>query len=501
MKRTRRMLASALVAACLALPGGAAHAAKERLTIDLVGEPNSLDPHVQWNPDSYYVYRNIFDNLVTRDDKGLIAPQVATSWKQLSDTQIQFQLRDDITFHDGSKLTAEDVVFSVKRITDPKFASPQLGQFDKITDAVANDAKTVTLTTQGAYPALLAQLVKLSIVPKKVVEAVGKDAFNLAPVGSGPYKFGAWQRGVSVTLARNDAYWGTKAPFPTVVFRAIPDAATRVANLQAGTSDLAANLDGDLAAQLKTSQRAMPVPVLTERVAYLAMNVQKEPLNDPRVRRAIAQAIDKQAITDGVLGGTEKPLAQMLSPAHEGFVEGIKDLPFDLAKAKAQIAEVGPKAKQEIALVTAPVYDQRVVQALQQMLVDAGLNVKIEMTDMGSWLKRMQSGPDAIPVLAFSRWSCGCQDADGVLFPILHSASGWANAKDKAIEDALEAGRQTLDPAKRLAAYKTVHERIASEHFVIPLYQAAQMYGTSKNLVWTPTPNESIFVNRMSWKD
>ncbi|MCA0420118.1 MAG: ABC transporter substrate-binding protein, partial [Proteobacteria bacterium] len=321
------MLAGALLAACLSLPGGAAFAAKERLTIDLVGEPNSLDPHVQWNPDSYYVYRNIFDNLVTRDDKGVIAPQVATSWKQLSDTRIQFQLRDDITFHDGSKLTADDVVFSVKRITDPKFVSPQLGQFDKIIDAVADDARTVTLTTQGAYPALLAQLVKLSVVPKKVVEAVGKDAFNLAPVGSGPYRFGAWQRGVSVTLNRNDAYWGTKAAFPSVVFRAIPDAATRVANLMAGTSDLAANLDGDLAAQLKTSQRAKPVPVLTERVAYLAMNVQKEPLNDPRVRRAIAQAIDKQAITDGVLGGTEKPLAQMLSPAHEGFVEGIKDLP------------------------------------------------------------------------------------------------------------------------------------------------------------------------------
>jgi peptide/nickel transport system substrate-binding protein len=495
------MLACAIVAVGLALPAGAAFAAKERLTIDLVGEPNSLDPHVQWNPDSYYVYRNIFDNLLTRDDKGTIAPQVATAWKQLSDTQIQFQLRDDIVFHDGSKLTADDVVYSVKRITDPKFASPQLGQFDKITEAVANDAKTVTLTTNGAYPALLAQLVKLSIVPKAVVEAVGKDAFNLKPVGSGPYKFGTWQRGVSVTLARNDAYWGTKGPFPSVVFRAIPDAATRVANLLAGATDLVANLDGDLAVQLKSSSRARPVPVLTERVAYLAMNVQKEPLSDPRVRRAIAQAIDKQAITDGVLGGYEKPLAQMLSPAHEGFVEGIKSEAFDAAKAKALLAEAGPKAKQEIALLTAPVYDQRVVQALQQMLADAGLSVKIEMTDMGSWLKRMQSGPDAIPAMAFSRWSCGCQDADGVLFPILHSSSGWANARDKAIDEALENGRQTLDPARRLAAYRTVHERVASQNFVIPLYQAAQMYGAATGLQWTPTPNESIFVNRMSWKD
>ena len=93
--------------------------AKEKLTVDLVNEPSSLDPHVQWNPDSYYVYRNIFDNLITRDDKGDIVPQVATSWKYLSDTEIEFTLRDDVTFHDGQKLTAEDVAFSVQRITDP----------------------------------------------------------------------------------------------------------------------------------------------------------------------------------------------------------------------------------------------------------------------------------------------------------------------------------------------------------------------------------------------
>ena len=491
----------AMIASALTLSAGAALAAKDRVVIDLVGEPNSLDPHVQWNPDSYYVYRNIFDNLLSRDDKGDIIPQIAKSWKYLSDTRIQFILRDDAVFHDGKKLTADDVAYSVKRITDPKFASPQLGQFDKITDAVANDATTVTLTTNGAYPALLAQLVKLSIVPKHVVEAVGKDAFNLKPVGSGPYKFEGWQRGVSVTLTRNDAYWGKKGAFPTAVFRAIPDAATRVANLQAGASDLGANLDGDLAAQLKTSARAKPVPVLTERVAYLAMNVQKEPLNDPKMRQAIAYAIDKKAITEGVLGGYEKPTPEMLTPAHAGWVDGIKETPFDLAKAKALIAEVGAKAKTEIALVTAPVYDQRVVQALQQMLVDAGLNVKIEMTDMGQWLRRMQSGPDSIPLMAFSRWSCGCQDADGVLFPILHSSSGWANAKDKAIDTALEEARQTLDEKKRLAAYRIVHERVASENYIIPLYQAAVIYGAAKGLEWTPTPNESIFLNRMGWKD
>jgi peptide/nickel transport system substrate-binding protein len=474
--------------------------AKERLTVDLVNEPSSLDPQVQWNPDSYYVYRNIFDNLITRDDKGEIVPQIATSWKYLSDTEIEFQIRDDVTFHDGQKLTPEDIVYSVKRITDPKFGSPQLGQFNKITNAEVVGPAAVKLTTDGPYPALLAQLVKLSIVPKHVVEAVGKDAFNLKPVGSGPYAFQDWQRGVQVTLTRNDKYWGPKGPFSSAVFRAVPDAATRVANLQAGASDLAVTLDSDLAAQIKPSPKAKVLSVLTERVAYLAMNVQKAPLDDVKVRQAIAHAIDKDGLVEGILGGYDKPVPELLTPAHVGWVEGVQALPYDLTKAKTLVEAAGPKVKQEISLLTSPVYDQRVVQAIQQMLVEAGFSVEIEMADMATWLKQMQSGPGAIPQMAFSRWSCACQDADGVLFPILHSSSGWANAKDPEIERLLVEARQTLDTKKRLEFYRNVHERLAKELFVVPLYQVGIIYGAAKGLEWQPTPNESMFLNRMTWK-
>ncbi len=221
-----------LAACCVAFSAPTpAQAAKDRLVIDLAGEPSSLDPQQQWNPDSYYVYRNIFDNLVTRDDAGQIVPEIATSWKNLSDTKVEFQLRDDVTFHDGSKLTPDDVVYSVRRITDPAFASPQRDQFGKIVGAEATGPHSVVLTLDSPYPALLAQLVKLSIVPKHVVEKIGNDAFNLAPVGSGPYKFVSWQRGVAVTLVRNDAYWGRKGRFATAVFRAVPDGATRLADI------------------------------------------------------------------------------------------------------------------------------------------------------------------------------------------------------------------------------------------------------------------------------
>lgn len=501
-RQIRKRLIAALFSAAFFIPAATLPVlAKDLLTIDLVNEPSSLDPHIQWNPDSYYVYRNIFDNLLTRDNNGDIVPQVATSWKYLSDNQIEFQIRDDITFHDGEKLTAEDVVYSVKRITDPKFGSPQLGQFNKITNAETTGSNTVKLTTDGPYPALLSQLVKLSIVPEHAVEKLGKDTFNLTPVGSGPYKFEDWQRGVSVTVARNENYWGDKGKFAKATFRAVPDAATRLANLQAGAADLVVTLDADLAVQLEGNTVAKTLPALTERVAYLRLNPSKAPFDDILIRQAVAHAIDKEGITEGLLGNYDKPVAAFLTPSHFGWVDGIEALPFDPDKAKELVVAAGDKAKEKIIFATSPVSDQRVVQAIAQMLTDVGLNVDIEMTDNATFLKRLQSGPDGAPTLSFGRWSCACQDADGVLFPVLERTNSWSIYRNEAVDKLLNEARSTLDDDKRLAAYKQVHDIVAKDVPVVPLYQAASIYGAANNLTWQPTSNESLFLNRMSWSD
>jgi len=491
----------ALATIALALAFGTAHA-KDRIVIDLVNEPATLDPQVQWNPDSYYVYRNIFDNIVTRDNAGAIAPQIATAWKRLSDTETEFTIRGDVKFHDGQPLTADDVVFSVKRITDPAFGSPQLGQFNQIVKAEVTGPNTVKLTTNGVYPALLAQLVKLSVVPKHVVEKVGKDAFNLQPVGSGPYAFESWQRGVQVTLARNDAYWGDKGTFKSAVFRAVPDAATRVADLQTGTSDLVVTLNSDLAKEIKKSGRGQVLSVLTERVAYFGINSFKAPLNDVRIRRAMAYAIDKEGIVDGILDGYPKVVGELASPAHFGWADGIEPYPYDLKQAKALIAEVGAVAKTPMEFATSPVYDQRVIQAIQQMLNEAGLNVSIKMTDMATYLKGQQaSSPEAANTLSYGRWSCACQDADGIMFPLLHSTSNWSRVRNDKLDQLLTTARTEPDDAKRKALYAEAHKIVKDEVSVLPLYQEAVIYGGAKQLKWAPTSNESLFLNRMGWSE
>src|SRR5215475_11443245 len=239
------------LALMLASAAPAAAQTKDTLSVDLPADAATLDPHVQWDTDSYAIYRNIFDNLLTRDADGKIVPQIATAWRYVSDTVIDFDIRTDVKFHDGKPLTPEDVVFSVKRITNPAFRSPQLGQFNSIVAAEVVAPATVRLTTKEPYPVLLAQLVKLSIVPKHYVEAVGDTKFNREPLGSGPYRFAGWQKGVRVTLEANESYWRGKPPFRRVTFQPVPDPATRIANLRTGKADVARGLNADDAAALK----------------------------------------------------------------------------------------------------------------------------------------------------------------------------------------------------------------------------------------------------------
>jgi peptide/nickel transport system substrate-binding protein len=490
------------LAAALALGGLAstgAHADRNRFTVDLASEPSTLDPQVQWNPDSYFVYRNIFDNLVTRDDKGAIAPEIATAWRQVADTKLEFDLRTDVKFHDGSALTADDVVFSIKRITDPKFGSPQLSQFSKIADATAEGPAKVLVTLKSPYPAILAQLTKLSIVPKRVVEAVGDDAFNLKPVGSGPYRFSAWDRGVAVTLVRNDAYWGRKGPFPTAVFRAVPNAATRLADVEAGAADVARALDSDQAKQIEASGRGKRLYALSERVAYLRLNPNRPPFDSLARRQALAAAIDKAGITEGILAGLDKPLDELITPAHFGWSGQVKGTAYDPDRAQALLKQAGVPPRFDFLVGT--FFDQRVVEAVLQEIKDVGFDVGVRLVDTATFLKAIQQGPEGAPALAIVTNGCTCQDADGAMSYLLHSGSNWAIAPSPALDKMLDEAAGALDEAHRRALYAQINQRLADDVLVVPLYQMASIFAATKRLDWTPTSNESFFLNRMGWQD
>jgi peptide/nickel transport system substrate-binding protein len=260
-------------------------------------------------------------------------------------------------------------------------------------------------------------------------------------------------------------------------------------------------INSDLAKELKGDPKTKVLSVLSERVAYFQLNSLAGPTTDLRLRQAIAYAIDREAIVNGILGGYDQVVPIMLSPAHVGWLNGFKGFSFDPAKAKELIKAVGAPATQPMVLFTSPTFDQRIVQAIQQMLIEVGLKINIESSDFATWLKRAQSSPQEFGAMTFSRWSCGCQDADGVLFPLLYSKSQWAKSSDPKIDAELVAARSTVVMAERIEHYKRVHELVEETVPLVPLYQAAILYGARKELQWTPTPNESMFLNRMSWQE
>ncbi|SEF44403.1 ABC transporter substrate-binding protein [Bosea lathyri] len=494
----KRLSLAAAILACLIAPA-AAQATKDVLTIDAPNDAATLDPHLQWDADSYGVYRNIFDNLVTRDASGKIVPQIATAWRTLDDTHVEFDLRTDVKFHDGTALTADDVVFSVKRITNPDLKSSQLSQFNQIVDAKAEGPGKVVLTTQSPYPVLLAQLVKLSIVPKAYVERVGDQEFNLKPVGSGPYKLREWQKGVQATVDAVDTYWRGKPPFKTVVFRAVPDVSTRIADLKTGRADLVRLLPPDEAIALKKEPALNVLTVPTERVGYMFINAQAGPTTDLKVRQAIAYAVDKQGIIDALLQGLGKPVNSIGADPIFGYQADIAGYGYDPAKAKALVKEAKAEGA-ELTFLTSPAYDRRIVEAIQQMVNDVGLKVNVVMLDHATFLRRRQGTPAEAGQLAIGVWSCACQDADGIIFPLFRTGSTWSKYSNPAFDTAADAARSTLDEAKRMAAYKSAYEVLRQDVPGLGLYQAFASYGARKELQWQPTSNESLFVMDMNWK-
>ena len=494
----RKLTFAAAIIACLVTPA-AAQTAKEVLTIDVPNDAATLDPHVQWDTDSYGVYRNIFDNFLTRDAAGKIVPQIATAWRFVDDTHVEFDIRPDVKFQDGTPLSAEDVVFSVKRITNPALKSPQLSQFDQIADAQALGPTKVGLTMKKPYPVLLAQLVKLSIVPKAYVERVGDQEFNLKPLGSGPYKLRGWQKGIQVTLDANDSYWRGKPPFKTVIFRAVPDVSTRVADLKTGRADLIRLLPPDEAIALKRDARLDVLSVPTERVGYLFINAQAGATTDVRVRRAIAHAIDKRSLVDALLQGFGKPVDSIGAEPIFGYLPDIAGHDYDPAKARALIKDAGAQGA-AITFLTSPAYDRQVVEAIQQMINDIGLKVEVVTLDHATFLRRRQGTPADAGGVALGVWSCACQDADGIIFPLFRSGSTWSKYANPAYDAAVDAARGMLDETKRLAEYRKAYEILRQDLPGLGLYQAFASYGARKELRWRPTPNESLFVMDMSWR-
>ena len=501
-----RWLPSLLVLMCAILAAASPDAAaqgKDTLTVALPSHAPTLDPHMHFERVGILVNINMFDSLLHRNAKLEFEPSLATSWKAVNDTTWEFKLRKGVKFHNGDTVTAEDVKYSFDRVLEPgseKKKSPQYGNIRAIKEVRIVAPDTVHLVTDKPFPLLLERVVFFPIVPKKHIEKVGEEAFgSTATVGTGPWKLVEWKRDQYVRLEAFDGHWRGKPAFKYVVFRAIPEVATAVAELKTGGVDIIRNVNADLLNDLKShpQTRISTTPIL--RVHYISLDMRSAPFDKKAARQAANYAIDKQAMIQKMMAGLGKQVATVVQPAAFGFDASVQPYPYDPKKAKELLAQTGYPNGIDITLHSSSVDWRPHFEALGQMLTEVGLRTTVKMWDPGpAWNKFFQAEGKASQG-QYGNWgNYSVFDADAVLHPLYHTEpGGWIGkhyARVEGLDKLIDEARSTIDQARRKTIYSTIQKMIREEAPSVFLWTQNDTLGISRKVDYEARPDEWLWL-------
>ena len=472
------------------------------ITVALSREPLNLDPQLIDDGTERAVNDNIYESLLTRTPTGELSADglAAAMPEQIEDDVWQFTIREGITWHNGDPFTTEDVAASVNRIVDPDFASQQGSFFGTITGAEAVDDTTVNVTTNGPDPVLPSRMYWMKIVPASAptgaLGAAEDSDFGANPVGTGPYKLVEWARGDHITIEKNDDYWGENpSNIETVTYVFIPEAGTRQAGLISGEYDLIPNL---LPEDIESAPKYDTVRGLEH--AMVVVNTTGGMTADPNVRRALYYAIDSQSIADDLFQGyaTVEP-CQPMDPAWFGFNPDLEPFPYDPDQARQLLEDAGV-AGEEIQLVGTAgrwLKDREVIEAIANFWREVGLEVDLQVFDLGEYNTRLFHGGKNIPDTIFVSSSNEIFDADRNLTAYLQpNFLGGAN-DDPRMEELLTTARTETDEATRQDLYEQVLDISCEEAYLLNLYNNEDIYGFAENFEWTPRVDAKMLIKEM----
>jgi peptide/nickel transport system substrate-binding protein len=496
MSLTRRTLISlAAIAASL----GAAQAQpvnKSRVTLAMVLEPTGLDPTIA--PAAAIgeiVHYNVLEGLTKVNVDGSVTPLLAESWSMDPDGKsYTFKLKRGVKFHDGEAFDAADVKFSFERAKDDKSTNKaKKAVFDNIRRIDTPDAFTVILTLDNADPNFLFRMGENTAVILDEKSAAGTAT---KPVGTGPFTFDDWKKGTSVSLKKWPGFRDTKSvKIERVTFRFINDPAARVAALLAGDIDGVPRLDAPQAVkQLQGDKRFVVAIGDTAGKGILAINNKKKPFDDVRVRRAIAQAIDRKAFIDGVLEGLGKPIGSHFAPTDAGYVDLTTAASYDVDKAKALLKEAGVATPLNVTLtLPPPQYARKGGEVIAAQLAKIGIVAKIENVEWAQWLGGTFKGNFDLTIINH------VEPLDYMQYANTAYYWGYDN---KEFRDLTSKFAATGDKKERTKLFADIQKKIAADQVNAFIFNPAQVAVSRKGLkgLWASSP---IFANDMaavSWQ-
>ena len=514
--RRRLAAAAALLLAAAACRGGDA-SPDRRTLIDSRDryDPRSLDPALSTDVPTGRAVAYVFDGLTRFGPDASLEPALAERWEVSADGRTYtFHLRRGVTFHDGTPFRAEHVVKSWQRVLDPETRGGrplplepilgarqfQAGEATTIAGLRATDDSTLVVTLAepfAIFPRLLA-MPMAAVVPDPIPASFGER-----PIGTGPWRLVEWQHDDYLLFARNDAYWGGAPAAESLLARIIPEPSTAVAEFLSGNVDVLQVPEGETRQWEQTDERRARLasaPAL--RLVYVALNTNRGPLRDPRVRQAINHAIDTRTVLQQLAGGHGRVASGVVPPTLPGADTTRAPYAYDPARARQLLAEAGfangGVRLQLWSSTTAPF--PRMAEALQGYLREVGIEVELVQRDAASAREAARNGEVDMIV---KDWFADYPDAENFLHPLLHSASAGAGGNlsfyaNRTYDSLVTASRREQDDARRAELYAQADRIAFADAPMVYLWHYEDLYAVQPWIQGFEVP--TIFTGQ-AWTD
>ena len=499
----RTWLKALVILAALAPSTVSAQRAQNALTWGFGTEIETLDPYATAKGTVQLVIRNILENLVVRDTAGVARPALATSWKWVDDTTIEFALRRDVAFHNGQPFDADDVVYSVTFVKRPDSKISSQGDYGFIARAEKVDSHTVRLMLTAPTPSAIDRLTQtLYILPHRAHPAMNARDFGIKPIGTGPYVVASFEPGRRVELLRNEKYykadWG-QPRLDRITVLSITDPQTRVAELTSGRVDFVWLVAPDQLLQLKGNKNITTATGGSTTISFLSMDSSARsganPMQDKNVRLAITHAINRAAIGKVLRGESSVVLNAPCHPQQFGCAQDVVAYPYDVAKAKAFMkASAHPNGfETSIAAFTD---NGPVAEAIIGDLREIGIRAKLDFRETSAWVKDFFGGKLMTAVVPWP--SNGVNDVSA-LVPFFFMGGQGDYARDQEVIEWFKKAGSINDAEERKRLYKLGFEKLAREALAVPLMTNVTNYAYRTGLDFVPAADGYPLIYMAGW--
>lgn len=512
MPGRRFLLATTALAA---LAGGAA---AQNLTMGIAAPVSSVDPHFFNASPNNSLSMMLFDRLVERDAQARIRPGLAESWRVVEDTVWEFRLREGITWHDGRPFTADDVAFSYQRAPSVPNSPGGFGGFLRMVQRVeVVDARTLRIHTPAPHPNLLTELASVAIISRHAGEGAATEDYNSgrAAIGTGPYRLVSNRTGQEQVVERNPNWYGGAEPWQRVTYRLIANDGARSAALLAGDVDVIDQVASTDLPRLRNDQRAAVHEIQGLRVIYLQFDFSRQgevptvtdndgrplprnPFLDVRVRRALSNVIDRQALAERVMEGTATATAQWLPPGTFGHVPDLRPATPDPNEARRLLAEAGFPNGFRLTLHTPQdryPNDAKTAQAVAQMWTRIGVRTQVEALTWNVFAPRNNRQEFAARLVG---WGSVTGEPSYLLVNILGTydparrtgASNNGRYSNPALDALTARAVAVLDDEQREALLRDATRMAVEDVGLVPLFMLNNTWATRRGLTYQARMDE-----------